>query len=113
MIIRDATVFPDFKPNAPAAMKQEVLQFLNWMFAQGRGGGGGGPESFRFRAMGPAVGNRISAAAGIPGDPTTYYVGAASGDMGRWVEQSRPGATVTCLDIASHLEALGGKYYRR
>jgi hypothetical protein len=36
-ITRDATVFPDFKPNAPAAMKQEVLQFLNWMFTQGRG----------------------------------------------------------------------------
>ena len=36
-IIRDATVFPDFNPNAPAAMKQEVLQFLNWIFAQGRG----------------------------------------------------------------------------
>jgi hypothetical protein len=36
-ITRDATVFPDFKPNAPAAMKQEVLQFLNWTFSQGRG----------------------------------------------------------------------------
>ncbi len=36
-ITRDATAFPDFKSNAPAAMKQEVLQFLNWMFAQGRG----------------------------------------------------------------------------
>ena len=36
-ITRDATVFPDFKPNTPAAMKQEVLQFLDWMFAQGRG----------------------------------------------------------------------------
>jgi hypothetical protein len=36
-ITRDATAFPDFKLNAPAAMKQEVLQFLNWMFAQGRG----------------------------------------------------------------------------
>src|SRR6185369_10020922 len=31
------TAFPDFKPNAPAAMKQEVLQFLNWIFTQGRG----------------------------------------------------------------------------
>ena len=31
--------------------------------------------------MGPAVGNRISAAAGIPGDPTTYYAGAASGGV--------------------------------
>jgi len=36
-IIRDPTVFPDFAPNAPAAMKQEVLQYLNWIFAQGRG----------------------------------------------------------------------------
>jgi len=36
-IVRDATAFPDFKANAPAAMKQEVLQFLGWMFSQGRG----------------------------------------------------------------------------
>jgi hypothetical protein len=36
-ITRDMSVFPDFKPNAPAAMKQEVLQFLNSMFTQGRG----------------------------------------------------------------------------
>ncbi len=36
-ITRDATVFPDFQPNAPAAMKQEVLQFLSWIFTQNRG----------------------------------------------------------------------------
>ena len=36
-IIRDPTVFPDFKPNSPAAMKQEVLQFLSWLFRQNRG----------------------------------------------------------------------------
>jgi hypothetical protein len=36
-IIRDAATFPDFKPNAPAAMKQEVLQFLNSMLTQNRG----------------------------------------------------------------------------
>jgi photosystem II stability/assembly factor-like uncharacterized protein len=48
-----------------------------------RGGRGGfaAPEGLNFRFMGPAVGNRISAAAGIPGDPTTYYVGAASGGV--------------------------------
>ena len=48
-----------------------------------RRGGGGAPQSegLTFRFMGPAVGNRISAAAGIPGDPTTYYVGAASGGV--------------------------------
>jgi hypothetical protein len=36
-ITRDAAVFPDFKPNSPAAMKQEVLQFLTWMFRENRG----------------------------------------------------------------------------
>lgn len=36
-ILRDPTVFPDFKPATPAAMKQEALQFLNWVFTQGRG----------------------------------------------------------------------------
>ena len=36
-IIRDPTAFPDFKTNTPAAMKQEVLQMLDWVFAQGRG----------------------------------------------------------------------------
>ncbi|MEO7035197.1 MAG: DUF1592 domain-containing protein, partial [Polyangiaceae bacterium] len=33
-ITRDASVFPDFTPNTPAAMKQEVLQFLNWVFTE-------------------------------------------------------------------------------
>src|SRR5438105_4016242 len=51
-------------------------------FAQRRGGGGAPPpEGLSFRFMGPAVGNRISAAAGIPGDHTTYYAGAASGGV--------------------------------
>jgi hypothetical protein len=36
-ITRDPTLFPDFKPGTPAAMKQEVLQFLGWLFSEGRG----------------------------------------------------------------------------
>jgi len=36
-ITRDPAVFPDFKTNSPAAMKQEVLQFLDWIVAQGKG----------------------------------------------------------------------------
>jgi len=36
-ITRDAKTFPDFKTTTPTAMKQEVLQFLNWIFTQGRG----------------------------------------------------------------------------
>jgi hypothetical protein len=36
-ITRDAAAFPDFTPNTPAAMKQEVLQFLTWIFRENRG----------------------------------------------------------------------------
>jgi hypothetical protein len=36
-ITRDPAVFPDFDPASPTAMKEEVLQFLDWVFAQGRG----------------------------------------------------------------------------
>src|ERR1700758_357936 len=35
----------------------------------------------RFRFVGPHVGNRIASVAGIPGDPSTYYAGAASGGV--------------------------------
>jgi hypothetical protein len=36
-IMRDPAVFPDFKPGAPAAMRQEALQFFDWVFTQSRG----------------------------------------------------------------------------
>jgi photosystem II stability/assembly factor-like uncharacterized protein len=38
-------------------------------------------NQFRFRFVGPKVGNRIASVAGIPGDPSTYYAGAASGGV--------------------------------
>src|SRR5439155_10649923 len=34
----------------------------------------------RYRYIGP-VGNRVSSVAGVPGDPNTYYAGAASGGI--------------------------------
>ena len=37
-------------------------------------------EALRYRYVGP-VGNRLIAAAGIPGDPDVYYIGAASGGI--------------------------------
>src|SRR5579862_168598 len=58
-----------------------VILFIAPALAQRGGRGGPVQEHFRFRFMGPAAGNRISAAAGIPGDPTTYYAGAASGGV--------------------------------
>src|ERR1700742_4111298 len=46
-----------------------------------RGGGRGGEGGFSFRFVGPAVGNRVSAVVGVPGDTSTYYAGAASGGI--------------------------------
>src|SRR5215467_9848900 len=37
-------------------------------------------NQLRYRYIGP-VGNRVIAAASVPGDPLTYYVGAASGGI--------------------------------
>ncbi len=77
-------------------------------FAQGRGRTA--PPVLEFRFMGPAVGNRISATAGVPGEPTTYYAGAASGgvwkstDSGQhWapVFDSQPVQAIGALAVAS------------
>jgi len=37
--------------------------------------------ALQFRYMGPAPAGRIASAAGVPGDPNTYYLGAASGGL--------------------------------
>jgi len=42
--------------------------------------------ALRFRFVGPAVGNRVAAIAGVPGDPTIYYAGAASGGVWKSVD---------------------------
>jgi photosystem II stability/assembly factor-like uncharacterized protein len=44
----------------------------------------GGPPEFKalkYRLIGPAVGGRVSRAAGIAGDPLTYYAATASGGV--------------------------------
>jgi photosystem II stability/assembly factor-like uncharacterized protein len=43
-------------------------------------------SDFKFRFVGPKVGNRIAAVAGIAGDPSTYYAGAASGGVFKSVD---------------------------
>ncbi|MFA6165456.1 MAG: glycosyl hydrolase, partial [Gemmatimonadaceae bacterium] len=59
---RTATLASPATPAAAAASASEPWSNLHW------------------RNIGPE-GNRFSAAAGIPGDPLTYYVGAASGGV--------------------------------
>src|SRR5271170_5639074 len=65
-------------------------------FAQrgGRGGGPALPQNLAFRFMGPAVGNRIAAAAGVPSDPTVYYAGAASGGVWKSIDSGRTWAPI-------------------
>lgn len=72
--------------------------------AQRRGGGAAPPEGLRFRFMGPAVGNRIASIAGIPGDPSTYYAGAASG--GVWKSTDNGHSFVPIFD-AEPVQAIG------
>ncbi len=76
------------------------------IFAQrgGRGGGAALPQNLSFRFMGPAVGNRIAAAAGVVGDLNTYYAGAASG--GVWKSTDK-GATWAPIFDAMPVQAIG------
>ncbi|MGB7023333.1 MAG: hypothetical protein WBD73_05990 [Candidatus Acidiferrales bacterium] len=71
--------------------------------------GEGGQEQFRFRFIGPTVGNRVASVAGVPGDPNVYYAGAASGGVwktmdggGRWLPifDKEPVAAIGALAVA-------------
>ena len=64
---------------------------------------------FRFRFVGPRVGNRVASIAGVPGDPSTYYAGAASGGVwkstdggNRWLPifDKQPVAAIGALAVA-------------
>ncbi len=78
-------------------------------YAQGRGGAGRGPraqpaEAPRFQYMGPANAGRFAAIAGIPGDQSTYYLGAASG--GLW-KTTDGGETFTPVFDEQPVQAIG------
>ena len=84
-----------------------LLGFIS-LSAQRRGGAGQ-PDGLAFRFLGPTVGNRVASIAGVPGDPSIYYAGAASGgvwkttDGGiRWtpVSDAMPVAAIGALAVA-------------
>src|SRR5437660_6116101 len=58
----------------------------------------------RFRFMGPSVGNRIASVVGVPGNPSIYYAGAASG--GIW-KSTDGGATFTPIFDSQPVMAIG------
>src|SRR5262252_4191217 len=66
-------------------------------------------ETFRFRFVGPRAGNRVASIAGVPGDPSTYYAGAASGGVwkttdggNRWepIFDKQPVAAIGAIAVA-------------
>ena len=77
---------------------------------QGRGRGGGGApaaqpvEPMPFRYMGPAPAGRVASVVGVPGDPTTYYLGNASG--GVW-KSTDSGATFVPIFDDQPVQAIG------
>ncbi|MSO50683.1 MAG: sialidase [Acidobacteria bacterium] len=76
---------------------------------QGRGGGGGGAQiqavdPLKFRYMGPAPAGRVASVVGVPGDPTTYYLGNASG--GIW-KSTDSGATFVPVFDDMPVQAIG------
>jgi len=80
-----ALVSPAGHAQTPARIVPAVYGNLHWRFI--------GPE-----------GNRFSTAAGIPGDPATYYVGAASGGIYKTIDG---GVNWTSLFDAQPVQSIG------
>ena len=61
-------------------------------------------DPLRFQFLGPVAGGRISAVAGVVGDPKTWYIGAASG--GVW-KSSDSGSTYVPVFDSQPVQAIG------
>src|SRR5258708_34828767 len=75
---------PEFSATPPAALQGEDKA------KKGEDKKGGkedekeakGPfKNFKYRLIGPAAGGRVSPSCGVPGDPSIYYIAAASGGV--------------------------------
>ena len=78
--------------------------------AQGRRGAPA-PEAFAFRFLGPIQGNRVSAVAGIAGDPSTWYAGAASGGVWKSVDGGNRWQPIFDNEDAAAIGALADMRY--
>ena len=85
-----------------------IMGSVAFLYAQQPGSDDEG--QFRFRFVGPRVGNRVASVAGVPGDPSTYYAGAASGGVwkstdggNRWtpIFDKQPAAAIGSLAVAT------------
>ncbi len=62
------------------------------------------PPALRFQYMGPPSAGRIASVAGVPGDPSTYYAGAASGGVWKTADSGR---TFTPIFDSEPVQAIG------
>lgn len=98
--------FPPPRPaDTPAVAARSMTPVVQ---GRGRAGGGGAQvqavDPLRFRYMGPAPAGRIASVVGVPGDPTTYYLGNASG--GVW-KSTDSGATFVPVFDDMPVQAIG------
>ncbi|MGB8692891.1 MAG: hypothetical protein WCD08_05220, partial [Steroidobacteraceae bacterium] len=63
-------------------------------------------SDFQFRFVGPKAGNRIAAVAGVAGDPSVYYAGAASGGVWKSVDGGNRWAPLFDKQSATAIGAL-------
>ncbi len=83
---------PFVSVRAVAALVCTQALMASMAHAQRGGGGAGGPalvQPPRFEYVGPDNGGRIASVAGVPGDTTTYYFGAASGGIWKTTDGAR------------------------
>src|SRR2546430_16095677 len=61
-------------------------------------------DPFRFEYVGPPSAGRIASVAGVPGDPSAYYAGAASGGIWKTTDSGR---TFTPIFVHEPVQAIG------
>jgi hypothetical protein len=97
-ITRDPRQFPDFTANTPAAMKQEVQQFLGWLFSEGRG-----IKDFYTTPVG-FVNSLLSPLYGVPGMFSSDPVMLTRVDLD---PQKRSGLLTQAGFLSSYMEGSG------
>ena len=82
-----------------------ILVVSSPLVAQRRGPNAPPPQDpLRFQYVGPESAGRMAAVAGIPGDPSTYYAGAASGGIWKTTDSAQ---TFTPIFDSEPVQAIG------
>jgi photosystem II stability/assembly factor-like uncharacterized protein len=96
-------------PGAPVFLSLFFVSFLSLPAAAAEPGGPRPLEHLKFRGIGPAAGGRVCRAAGVPGDPLTFYAATAAGGLWkssdgglRWkpVMDDMPTSTIGAVAVA-------------